>query len=84
MIAERTALRESPYPATKGYTSLHRKRISRRALVGGAAAAATLGPRTYEFAQAQEAVSWQEDPLRWPSVILPHCRVLTYYGFPGV
>jgi len=58
--------------------------LTRRGLIGGAAAAAAIGPRTYEFAKAQEDVSWQADPLRWPNVILPHCRVLTYYGFPAV
>jgi hypothetical protein len=57
--------------------------MSRRSLMGGAAAAA-LAPRTYEFVHAQETASWQEDPIRWPNVILPHARVLSYYGFPNV
>jgi hypothetical protein len=33
---------------------------------------------------AQETASWNEDPIRWPNVILPHARVLSYYGFPNV
>lgn len=59
------------------------RRLSRRTLLGGAAAAA-LGPRTYEFVAAQEQPSYQEEPIRWPNVILPHARLLSYYGFPGV
>lgn len=59
------------------------RRMSRRAVLGGAAAA-TLTPRTYEFVAAQDQPSWQEEPIRWPNVILPHARLLSYYGFPGV
>jgi hypothetical protein len=59
------------------------RRMSRRALVGGAAAA-TLAPRTYAFVSAQENPTWQEEPVRWPNVILPHARLLSFYGFPGV
>ncbi len=55
--------------------------MSRRAVLGGAAAA-TLAPRTYEFVQAQ--ANYQDEPIRWPNVILPNARVLSYYGFPGV
>ena len=52
--------------------------------MGAAAAAALAGSHTHEFVSAQDSTNWQEDPLRWPNVILPNCRVLTYYGFPGV
>lgn len=57
--------------------------MSRRSLLGGAAAA-TLAPRTYEFVQAQEQASYQDEPIRWPNLILPHARLLSYYGFPNV
>jgi hypothetical protein len=59
------------------------RRFSRRAMLGGAAAA-SLAPRTYAFVAAQEQGSYQEEPVRWPNVILPHARLLSYYGFPGV
>ncbi len=59
------------------------RRLSRRTLLGGAAAA-TLAPRTYEFVAAQDTPSYQEEPVRWPNLILPHARLLSYYGFPGV
>lgn len=57
--------------------------MTRRSLLGGAAAA-TLAPRTYEFVQAQEQASYQDEPIRWPNIILPHARLLSYYGFPNV
>jgi hypothetical protein len=57
--------------------------MSRRSLLAGSGAAA-LAPRTYEFVHAQESGSWNEDPIRWPNVILPHARLLSYYGFPNV
>lgn len=50
----------------------------------GGAAAVTLMPRTYAFVNAQETASYQDEPIRWPNIILPHARLLTYYGFPGV
>ena len=62
---------------------MRNRRLSRRAIIGTAAAAA-IGPRTYDFVQAQNQPSFQDEPIRWPTVILPHARLLTYYGFPGV
>lgn len=52
-------------------------------MLGGVAAAA-VAPRMYELGAAQEQPSYQEEPIRWPNVILPHARLLSYYGFPGV
>lgn len=58
------------------------RRLSRRALVGGAAA--TIAPRSFQVVSAQDQPSYQDEPIRWPNVILPHARLLSFYGFPGV
>lgn len=51
----------------------------------GGAAAAPFAARRYQSVSAQEQLTnYQEEPIRWPNVILPHTRVLSYYGFPGV
>ena len=51
----------------------------------GGAAAAPFAARRYQAVGAQEQLTnYQEEPIRWPNVILPHARVLSYYGFPGV
>lgn len=51
----------------------------------GGAIAAPLAARRYQSVGAQEQLTnYQDEPIRWPNVILPHARILSYYGFPGV